>query len=343
MSGSITYLFGAGASMKSMPLVNNFCERFEGYLKFLNARMIDQGYINKNNVFLQALKSHLSFDTFFKKLFHTNSSSREYKFYLWLFFLYEHITDPALINNFANTGQEKNYSTDPRYDALIAGLLKPIKGKVDFFAKTTFLTWNYDLNLLSALYNFLGNKNEGLDSFLEKHQSAQNIFSFSGSIKVIHLNGYIKSHFCDYMGSQDIVSLTEIFNSLVSEFLTGSKSITKYVSTLNFSWENASDSPEMPNFLVEAIDAVNNSHSIIVTGYSFPLYNRLFDREIIHKKPLNNKILYIKDPLANELSSLISSDFQIPTYNPQRELQYVGTKIVVSTNCDSFLIPPNIY
>src|SRR5262249_12052514 len=122
-----------GASSQAMPLVNNFAPRYEAYLNFLREKKFDERFIMESEEFHVKVQSHLSFDTFFKKLFHLSEDAliTKYKYLLLLYFIYEHVTQVRLFNSYAwnIAGAEKHYFTDPRYDALIAGLLKPMKGK----------------------------------------------------------------------------------------------------------------------------------------------------------------------------------------------------------------------
>ncbi len=133
----ITYLFGAGASAKSMPVVENLPKRFQGYLIFLLNSTLDRRFIQENQDFLREIESHQSIDTLFKKLFHKKQKGiREqivqYKWLFALYLLYEQIATPEIINNNlqgTTFNKPKSNFTDPRYEALIAGLLQPIMGK----------------------------------------------------------------------------------------------------------------------------------------------------------------------------------------------------------------------
>ncbi len=90
----ITYILGAGASFQSMPLVTTFVERFRNFQEFLkHLEPLDKSKMFRDHceLFIQHVENHLSFDTFFKKLFHqgkkdeTKLSSE----ILLLYFLYE--------------------------------------------------------------------------------------------------------------------------------------------------------------------------------------------------------------------------------------------------------------
>ncbi|MBL0146508.1 MAG: hypothetical protein IPP48_12965 [Chitinophagaceae bacterium] len=104
MSNELTYILGAGASYQSIPIVKTFPERFKYFLNHLKAiwedlrfpedkRFFFEGIYNKANSLLNSFESHQSFDTYFKKLFHTNQKSEviESKKILNLYFTWEHL------------------------------------------------------------------------------------------------------------------------------------------------------------------------------------------------------------------------------------------------------------
>src|SRR5215217_2079269 len=98
----ITYFLGAGASYNSKSLVNNFSERFGTFIKFFNYMCIEnkKKYIEDCNLFIEEVKTHLSFDTYFKKLFHQNEFDKitKSKNILLLYFLFEHLIDISEYN-----------------------------------------------------------------------------------------------------------------------------------------------------------------------------------------------------------------------------------------------------
>ncbi len=82
----LTYILGAGASFQSIPVVKTFPARFMKFSNFIVSlqsdyqRTLDYDSKVYNNItklkewsqsLQKAFKSHQSFDTYFKKLFHT--------------------------------------------------------------------------------------------------------------------------------------------------------------------------------------------------------------------------------------------------------------------------------
>jgi len=125
----ITYILGAGASCQSMPLVENFSDRFEIYITFLRMTSSHRTeFIKENQGFIAEVRNHLSFDTFFKKLFHRNATKEiiRYKSLLLYYFIFEHLCPMGLYSDYISPGtmtRGKKFNNDPRYDSLIAGLL----------------------------------------------------------------------------------------------------------------------------------------------------------------------------------------------------------------------------
>lgn len=350
MTNEITYLFGAGASCQSMPMVHSFCDRFRVYLEFLRNIGAKQSFIDRNKSLINEIKSHLSFDTYFKKLFHQNNPSvsiDQRKYLIYLYFIFEHLFDTTYyteIGRKMNPSCTKDFGCDPRYDALIAGLLKPSRGKSEFYCKANFLTWNYDLNLSYSLYSFLG-QDISFETFMTKSNSALNTFEFGTHVKLFHLNGYIKSN--EVPGSLGLIPLNALQDKFQRLIVNSANNdyVQEAVLSLNFSWENIGNDNSIPDFIFEAGRCIESSDSLIIIGYSFPLYNRLFDLELLSEKNLRNKKITIVDPNAIDLKRILHSDFGIHD-NADADVQviYPNTpNIEYTTVKDHFFVPPQLF
>jgi hypothetical protein len=86
----------------------------------------------------------------------------------------------------------------------------------------------------------------------------------------------------------------------------------------------------------EAVDVIRKSKTIVVIGYTFPLYNRLVDLDYFNESTLYAKTLVIQDPRAENIQNDVIDGFF-------RGAKSNGTIIKVKTNCDSFFIPNNIF
>lgn len=326
----ISYLFGAGASCESMPLVNNFKERYECFLKFIKNRII---FINNLAgdclIFSEELAGHSTFDTYFKKLFHQNKEAeiKKYKSILFFYFLFEHLfaTDPL---NHKEERIIKDYKLDPRYEALIAGLLKPIKGEVEFYKNINFLTWNYDANLLNALRNFISPDKPLNDFIIENFKDGY--FHISDQVKVFHLNGFITHPILNEMQNNHEIIFSS-FIDLLGKY--GLPELEQYVDNIKFAWESDSNS------LVDASLALQSTQKLICIGYSFPLYNRIFDTQLINMNTMVGRHLYIQNKDTEPLKNILSSDFQIPIKPESKS----DPEVTFSENYTSFLVPNDIF
>ncbi|MEJ7823184.1 MAG: hypothetical protein WKF85_12735 [Chitinophagaceae bacterium] len=342
----ITYVFGAGASIKSMPIVNNFVKRFETYLNFLAD--INEEFRSENRNFITQIKSHLSFDTYFKKLFHQNQNEliQKNKNLLLSFFIFEHLIPLNYYYSYADPNEisdyiiDKEYHVDPRYDALVASLLKPLKGKCEFYGKVNFITWNYDLNLLFAIKNFLASI-KSLQEFINTFNCSENTFVFSEQLTLVHLNGFIRHKSLEFSEDVTIEFMYAVFKELI-ETHNKPEQVEKNIQTINFAWENMQPNnlSDVPKFIIDSITAVKNSHSVILTGYSLPLYNRYFDEQIFSYQNIRDKYIYVRDPRSAQITETFYSDFGIS----RPEFRGKGDPIVYeSDSCDSFFVPSNIY
>jgi len=352
----ITYLFGAGASYYSMPLVENFHSRFQLFISTVH-NSISGGhnqFLIDCKLFEDNLVHHLSFDTFFKKLFHKNDQkSQKFKAILMIFFIYEHIVDFDKISQFNSPSQYsssygiKKSNVDPRYDALVAGLLQPVRGGFNLMVKSNFLTWNYDTNLLSAIKNFKVSDGN-LKDFFTVFETSINQFTIQDDLSVIHLNGRVFHPKYTSDKIIDIMDMKVILNALVIDYLKPDGSIWDFSNELKFSWETLSESNSevrKGSHIEFAINAVLRSDIIVVIGYSFPLYNRIIDSMLFNQKTLGGKVIYVQDPHANEICSVLKSDFGLLVGNT---MSYTNgsqktVKVEPIENCRSFFVPSQVF
>lgn len=334
----ITYILGAGASYYSMPLVEDFPNRFNYFLDFIRPSISSDVWFMKDcEKFASQLESHVSFDTIFKKLFHQNSSNRirRYKAILLIYFIFEHLYFTS--NNQDKRISNKKYVNDPRYEALIAGLLKPVNGKCEFFSKVNFLSWNYDLNLLYSMKNFMF-ENDDIPGILKQYEVSINQIVFNDA-QLINLNGKIQHPLLKHI---DIVNESDLKNLLV-DLIKRYKddTILDYADLIVFSWESIGNSniQAFPNHILKAQEAVSKSSVIIVIGYSFPLYNRPIDTFILNRTSAAGKKIVIQDPYAEDYKDILLNDFEILDANVYGE----GTYFVTKQNCKSFYIPNKIF
>lgn len=327
----ITYIFGAGASFNSMPLVENFKNRFSVFINFIRSSDYQSDLFSDSLSFHSQIKAHASFDTYFKKLFHQQKVKQiiKSKKILLSFFLFEQLIDietyDKALYEFQESDVKKEFNVDPRYEALIAGLLKPVP-KIEFYTNVNFLTWNYDVNLLIGLRNFISPR-EKFEDFIEASYR-ESYFKVSPQVKVVHLNGYAFHPVLNNIFAPEEVikkSIKQICNDYKS-----SESFESWAEQIRFAWEENSQDFDVLN------EMIANSSTIILVGYSLPLYNRTFDTKILNYEALADKQLIVQDIRAKNIGSVLASDFDIDSRTEEFD-------ITLHENCNSFIVPRQIF
>ncbi|MBC7748274.1 MAG: hypothetical protein H7Z76_06820 [Methylotenera sp.] len=348
MSNELTYILGAGASYQSIPVVKTFPNRFKEFLADINKIYQEDSLkyfelFSSCSRFSKEITSHQSFDTYFKKLFHTNSLDLvdEFKQVLNLYFTWEHLEDDYETkwkkSNTMHGLRHRNEleftkitKIDKRYDALIAGLLKPVIGKSEVFCKTNFITWNYDLNLFFSLKNYFAPEKTTKD-FLNSISNNEYEWNIDNQISVINMNGYFYSSKFDDLTSlnekEGISVMKEILENGFFEASTG-----KDANKIKFAWETEIEHAKV------AKEKIAASENIVVIGYTFPLYNRLVDFEYLsHNDFGTHKKIVIQDPNSIAIRQNLFDLFEI------NDNEYIQKNVVALLDCDSFYVPSNIY
>lgn len=334
----ITYIFGAGASYYSMPLVKNFESRFRFFLSYLRGIVHTSGhkkFLKDSEEFIDQVKAHLSFDTFFKKLFHTRKDELilNYKAVLLTYFIFEHIIEVDTFNSLTKS-DEKTHPIDPRYEALIAGLLKPVQG-FSFGRKINFITWNYDLNLLLALRNFKEGGGSVYD-FITNSVVERGFFQIGNEVNVYHINGYVYHRLLNNIGKANSILLPGIMMSIIEEYSIKGSEIFENAQKINFAWEilPKKEGQQLPDIINKAMHAIQNSESVVLIGYSLPAYNRIYDSTLINTKNLDGAIFCIQDVAANDVRQIIEGDLGVYSEKPYEGM----VELKIQTNCNSFIL-----
>lgn len=294
--------------------------------------------------FKQAVSAHLSFDTLFKKLYHQKEDNliKEYKALILIYFIFEQLIKvPAKVNMDKRINGKTN-NPDPRYEALIAGLLRPTNDKIDFYAKINFITWNYDSNLTEGIRNFIEPTTPLYKFILDKLRDNQ--IACSSQACITHLNGIANHPFLDKGLQPSEQSLNYILLALINELYTGR--IYSYSSLISFSWEKLhyeNDKLQVPDFVKDARDAIQRSNNIIIVGYSFPLYNRPIDSFILNPSTVSGKNVFIQCPNADEIKELLANDLNIHDTTKSNAVVPSKTLVKPITNCSSFFVPNSIF
>jgi len=317
---NVTYLFGAGASAKSLPIVSNMKDRFSIFNDFIS-RYID--IPNKKAVedlagsLLTQIRTHASPDTYAKKLHLQegliHSSKKDLfilKHYLSLFFIAE---QSAFYKNFRTESGAWPVpfpTVDARYDPFLATLLQKQGGKILLPKEVNIVSWNYDSQLELAYTAFSKCKlNDALALFNEIPSTAP--LAPGGS--VIKLNGTAGMYF-DEDGKHPSHLLSDgkeefdidDFKSLLESFarlrpgLVGNHKDYK-PPFINFAWE---EDPFSRGNSKELISILNNTQILVIIGYSFPNFNRQVDRQLMKQMSHSLEKIYYQGE-AVHLDSLI--------------------------------------
>ena len=339
---SITYILGAGASFQSIPIVSTFPGRFKQFMDtltdFSSQNTIENSYRNNlqdavevSKELLKEFQDHQSFDTFFKKLYHVEDLKKIkiFKKILNLYFIWEHTNPGYNVSDLDSNIFTKQANIDKRYDALIAGLLRPIKGDKKLFCKTNFITWNYDLNLLSSIKNYFFPELP-FSEMINMIGKNETVWKINDQLSILNMNGFFySSEFNDLKKLPQSNSPFLFDKKLTSNYLEDTFDDLD-AESIRFAWE-LENIEEVTN---AAKKMITHSKNIVVIGYTFPLYNRLVDFKYLAHENLYNKKLFIQDPNALELKE----DF-IEYFN----IEVIRDSIITKTSCNNFFVPQDIF
>lgn len=332
---NITYLLGAGASANEIPVVNAFGSELEKFKnKLIENFQINDNYFDSSNQqinitvyqakeklikdyewLIEESKKFSTIDTFAKKLCITGETESYSKLKFLLSYFLTAIQSP-----------QKN---DKRYDNLFAALIGIKDRKAYLPGNISIISWNYDLQTEISIAKFLNKK---LDrDFLEHVQNSSALESISQEkFNLVKLNGtagfYNESN-------------KRIFDFEISNFLESQKNtkqeLNKYLkrisksneTLLSFSWDKELF---LDNGRIIASNLIKESNFLVIIGYSFPVFNREIDKELLKQIPVNSKI-YIQDKL-NSIKIM-------ETVGEMSNLSEKNIKIIESV--DEFYIPLN--
>lgn len=333
----VTYLFGAGASAKALPVVSELPDR----INFLISRIKSESLWLSDDFFKDLPKNakrgyqldlikdwewlsfesskHASVDTLAKKLFLKRKwqDLNRLKNALSMFFIFEQTRVPA----------------DIRYDTFFASILN---GDSRGFPKNIrILSWNYDYQFERVYSDY-----SGWDD-LEVIQDSLNIVSKSSrtnppqDFAIIKLNGTTAfSDGGEFRHLEPLSNITVQFNidtisALVNYYAVAIESNKTYYPLLSFAWENERSKEE--TILDKAITCTQDTDVLVVIGYSFPFFNREVDRKIIGAMKNLSKV-YFQAPDAEN----IKTRFQAVRSN------MLPKDLVAYPEVGSFLLPDEL-
>lgn len=361
---NITYLLGAGASANCLPVIDELPKRLELFkglllnkvayndqsLEIVTSEIIEDAkdlieQIDKIGV---ELLRHKTIDTVAKKLYLIKECHPYLvilKKVLIVYFLFEQ----SYFDGDIREGVVKQIP-DKRYDALIATIISKQVGNLSLPNNFKIITWNYDLQFEIAYREYLLQLNRSQiqeklqaipsPSFLEK-----SVFDPS-KFCLIRLNGV--AGFTSAFSIKRKLSNFELVKVLI-KFVHLYKNISdEELSNFIYSWENPNEflytNKNVENIKEIAKQVMSQTDILVIIGYSFPLFNRSIDKELISACAGNAKKIYIQDPRAKEIQDLLVSSFaDLVTPEEYRSIMGMGLKKTpvefVSSSYDQFLIP----
>jgi len=307
MKNKVTYLFGAGASCKALPMVNEIPDRIKNLIELLerdeykldetagfddlhltrhqSKREIQLKMIESLKWMLEKSANHASVDTFAKKLYIRDSTELDrLKIALSVFFIFE---------------QARN-KPDNRYDAFFASLIDDIRVFPDHIR---ILSWNYDYQFELAFSEYLGiDEISTNQNYLQvsskwgdnKQRDGFEMFKLNGTTAFAGRNGMRRYQYINNLKGQPGIEFVE----MVTRNFAFVSYVSGYYSTLSFAWEKE----EKDKCIIEkAMLNTKDTAVLVVIGYSFPFFNREIDRKIIGSMKNLSKV-YIQSPDAHNVA-----------------------------------------
>lgn len=350
----VTYLLGAGASCGCLPTYENFSERFKGFVIFIKSikpSLYNNTYLSAIdkiesfcNFLINEFNYHSTPDTIAKKYYHRSNAESfeklvELKKIMILFFMFEQCLDANSISKTSSIYSSK-LTIEKRYDSFISSILKPSFKKIEILNNFNILTWNYDLQFEMSFANFSGDSliisAKNLQSNYITYDECYSIDDFS----LIHLNGVafsirkdnIRVHYTPYGRFYEKgFSLAE---EIAAQYLSLSEE--NFYNRICFAWENDSSYPhknpiQAPT-LRHAMKVAEHTEILVIIGYSFPIFNREIDSQIIASMKGLKKV-FIQSPKAIEQKDSFIAAFRSINSN-------IGDRSVFpDSSTNSFYIP----
>ena len=299
------YIFGAGASAggsisdNNLPLMKDLNGRFssifqrvkntfDAYKKQVVSNA-NSGQDHRPEIFrvLEELakkaEEHETIDTYARKLYiqHNQGELFKLKCALSVYFIFDQIV----------------CNLDKRYDTFFVTLAEPdITNRVVLPDNIEFISWNYDSQVELTLARLLGDAHldhitnalkiipwpiSGKGPRLIKLNGSANVFRFADQLQ------FLSEYYFAPQNETLATRIAELYIELLENRQKGS------LPMLNFAWEM--EKQESIDSLVAAKDVMAQSKNIVVIGYSFPIFNRSVDRELLDQLQMNTTI-YVQGP-----------------------------------------------
>jgi len=288
-----------------------------------------KGLVVKMKKILESARTHQSIDTYAKMLFLQKETEKyeEVKRFLSVFLIFEQIgfiTDRFRIDKFVKDLEKRNVMEnsipnfnsfnvhiDKRYDQFFAALLRNCEKAetLQMPSNLNLISWNYDSQMELVLQKYAQ-----VEYFLDvgeyfklypRGQSFESSQTLAEDSLIIKINGScgLETDVSEwYFTAPDSTTLILPFLSLLGKILDPQQEeLFETKLALSFAWDDGNSSP---GFVLDICrDKISKSSSIVIIGYSFPVFNREIDKQIFSKLREGTKI-YIQD-LPGNINSVI--------------------------------------
>lgn len=345
----ITYLFGAGASARAVPVV----KEIPGEIERLVEKLYD-GRNYPNEAFIRR-KDEWFHDPAFALPFHSDSNfpiRNEFK--LALLRLKESIGNSASIDTVAkgfSISGNKDYEwfkhlivlwltltqrfnkPDPRYELFLATIIEKVQKGLPS-EKVNLLSWNYDMQMEIAFSKFLNNGNNIIEAATALGIASRHNYVVPGRRPkdykpvIFKINGSC-SYQTDQPGKPFLYPAAVFDGSPTKQFLLEVWENFKLSRPVDlcFAWEEDSFQEEEFEFYLSKI---RKSKALVIIGYSFPNFNRKVDKRILDSAREGDLKIYIQDMNPETIANKLNMDFGL-------SLNKISA--VDKVNLDEFYIP----
>lgn len=318
---TVVYILGAGASAgiansrlgyidkSTIPLVselvgrmNSQAETMESMFRAreleviegttLNIKKLLDPYVSNLKKVAEIIKFHASFDTYARKeyLLTPQGDTLEVKLFkriLSTFFCIEQIIN----------------GVDIRYDSLFATILKVQNNHLTSPDNFKFFSWNYDYQFELAHSLFFVPDETTFETYIKQNQlntiSDPNKFFYlklnGSAINICHRNKLDAGSILMYNQYREILNDDTAIIQLLQIELEGLTNPSLTRTSLKFSWER---DEHIINSINSTKLGLNNCKSLVVIGYSYPIFNTKIDTAILAAIP-SLKNIYFQIPKQN--------------------------------------------
>ncbi len=325
----ILYFLGAGASVPTIPIVNDlssglivFSERLKAFGNTIitqyttsNLHQVETllNELYEDTIWLSNLcESHMSVDTVAKKLITKGEDKNLNKLKRVLAYYFSYLQFTSRVNS--------------RYDAFIAGIFN--HKKQSFPENLKIISWNYDIEFELAFSDYFSNEN--YDQICTKINllpstiitpRLQDFFLYKINGSATFKDRLYKSSAPLFPYVKTSIPEQEVMRQIVS-FLS-----ERYSNQITFAFEKEDNDPNLTSLQ----ESIRLCETLVIVGYSFPYFNRTTDKMIlgnlnlknVYIQTLENSYASVKDsfkavaPLVKENSIFhINADSKIPFYIP---------------------------